>query len=305
MKWNDLVTSPPPDTVWHIDANMVLVARRERRVDCRCFATDTPPEAFSVGPVGLQSVDSEPLNSVVKTLQAQGAGSKRPALIVPTAWVRSFLLELEELPRKQGEIEDVLRWRLKKLLPVPVKDLRLVFAVQPKRGDHFQVLCGAIVERAASELEQVFSAAGMTLSLLVPRITALAMRPGDAAKPRLVIQQEAGFISMVLLLDGGLRLIRTKPLPMTEGAWAAARQEIGMTMTFLRSHFEVRGPIETLVCAMDEEAQAPILEWLNEYDEVNAGQSKSDVEWSDSAVAGIVGESRLSPVSAVLLGGMP
>jgi len=305
MNWNELVKSPPPDTVWHVDSAVVLSARRDRRGGCRCVAADTPAGTFSIGPVGLQSVDAERLRSVLENLQGQISGSKRPGVVVPTAWVRSFLLELEELPRHQAEIEDVLRWRLKKLLPIPVTELRLAFTVQPRSGSKNQLLCAAVVERAAQDLEKPFQELGITPSLLVPRLTALAMQPGDPEQPRLVVQQEPGFISMVLVLDGGVRMIRTKPLPMTEGAWAAARQEIGMAMTFLRSHLEIDRVIEASVCASDLTAHEAILEWLGEYDDVTCSTPRSGVQWMDQAVVGIVSESRLVPVSAVLLGGMP
>ena len=70
-------------------------------------------------------MDRKGLQEVLARLQERVAGCRRAAVIVPTAWVRTHLMDFDELPRRSLELDDVVRWRLKKLLPVLPSELRV------------------------------------------------------------------------------------------------------------------------------------------------------------------------------------
>ncbi len=116
MKINELLTSPPPATGWSLDPGMAAVVRRQAKSELRCAAVETPEGTFEVGPVGLQSVDEDRLRPVLTRLQEEVEGSKRAAVIVPTGWLRTHLLEFDDLPRRQADLRDMVMWRLKKLI---------------------------------------------------------------------------------------------------------------------------------------------------------------------------------------------
>ncbi len=125
MKINDLLTSPPPATGWTLDTAMAAVVRRQEKTGLRCAAVEMPGDAFEVGPVGLQTVDEDKLRPVLARLQDEVEGSKRAAVVIPTGWLRTHMLEFDNLPRRQADVKDMVMWRLKKMLPVPPSSLRL------------------------------------------------------------------------------------------------------------------------------------------------------------------------------------
>ena len=232
MKIKELLTSPPPATGWALDAAMAVVVRRQGKGELRSAAMEMPKGAFEVGPVGLQAVDEEMIRPVLARLHEEVEGSKRAAVVVPTGWLRTHMLQFDKLPRRKADINDMVMWRLKKLLPVPPSSLRLATIPQPPSdsGRHLLVLVG--VERAVASLESVFDSVGVSPGLITPRVFAVA--DGSGSTPRaLAIQQESGFLSIMLLVDDVPHLVRTKPLPAPD--WAVVERELNLTLGFIET----------------------------------------------------------------------
>jgi hypothetical protein len=209
MNWQRLVTSPQPTTGWLLDGTVVAAVRRDREGTLHCAVEGMPSGAWEVGPVGLQSVDRERLMPALNAVQGRVEGARRAVVVVPTGWVRAHLLDFDEIPRRQAEVDQVVLWRLKKLLPVLPSELRVSTIPQRTGEGQPRLLCMVGVERAISELEESFAAVGVEPGLITPRLFALAQGAGDGA--RLLVQQEAGFLSLLLLVDGVPRLQRAPP----------------------------------------------------------------------------------------------
>ena len=81
---------------------------------------------FGSGPLGVPVGDSAALAESVRMLVARAARPVREATVVlPDAWARSMVIELGELPEEPGARLEVLRFRLKRLVPYRVEDLRI------------------------------------------------------------------------------------------------------------------------------------------------------------------------------------
>ena len=148
MKISDLLTSPPPATGWSLDSTMAVVVRRQSKGELRSAAVEVPDGTFEVGPVGLQAVDEEKLRPVLARLQDEVEGTKRAAVVVPTGWLRTHILEFDQLPRRQADLREMVLWRLKKLLPVAPSSLRLATVTQPPSEGARRLLVLVGVERA-------------------------------------------------------------------------------------------------------------------------------------------------------------
>ena len=132
MNWESILTSPPPSTGWVFDSEMIAVAHRSKTEEIHCAAEDLPDGGLDVGPVGLQAVHHEVLGPILARLKGAAEGTGTAAVVVPTGWLRSFLIDADRLPRREDELSDVVRWRLKKLLPIPPTDLRLAIIRLPE-----------------------------------------------------------------------------------------------------------------------------------------------------------------------------
>ena len=81
---------------------------------------------FGSGPLGVPAGESEALAASVRLLVARSSKPVREASVVlPDAWARSMVLELGDLPEEPAARLEVLRFRVKRMVPYRVEDLRI------------------------------------------------------------------------------------------------------------------------------------------------------------------------------------
>jgi hypothetical protein len=302
MNIKEMLTSPPPATGWSLDGSIAAVVRRQGQGELRCAAVEMPEDTFEVGPVGLQAVDEEKLLPVLTRLQEEVEGSRRAAVVVPTGWFRSHLLEFEELPRRQADVTDVVMWRLKKLLPVAPSSLRLATIAQPPGDAHRRLLVLVGVERAVASLESVFESVDVSPGLITPR--AFAAADGSGPNPRvLAIQQESGFLSIMLLLDDAPRVVRTKLLPADD--WPVVERELGLTLGFVENKLGIKDELSVEISAENEELAERLRAWVASSDKLSPVVAAPPVlAFAGTAIRDRVGPFRLDPVVNVVSGGV-
>ncbi|MCK5378925.1 MAG: hypothetical protein KAJ78_05940 [Acidobacteria bacterium] len=305
MNWKTLFSTPPPATVWSLDGQTVVVVHRDRKSGDRCAAVNVPQGLFELGPVGLRGVDVQRLTDLLVPLQELIKGARRAAVVVPTHWVRCFLVEAEDLPRRREDLQEVLRWRLKKLLPVAPTNLRIAASIQNPMGAERHVLCSAAPEKALSQLESAFEGAGISPGLVLPRIFALAMEPTPSAVTRVIVQQEISMSSMAVVADGAVRLIKTKPLPQSGGSWGGAEREISLAMSYIRNTMAIGGAVDAVVSTTDEELGRSMVGLLEGLPDVSVRVPEGRQICPDAQLAATLGSARLVPMAAVLDGGAP
>ncbi len=259
MSWARLLTSPPPTTSWLLDSSVVAALRREPKGGVLWAAEPMPPGVFEVGPVGLQSVDRRKLSAVLASIHGRLDGARRVAAVVPTGWTRSYVLSFPELPRRQRELEQVVQWRLKKLLPVPPTDLRMSLVNLASADGTRPMLAMVGLERALAEVESAFRDVSIEIGLITGQIFGLAATPAPGA--RLLVQQDEGFLSLLLTEDDGSRLIRAKHLASSGRLADAVRRELNLTLSYCREALGIGGEISLEVFAESADLEREIEDW--------------------------------------------
>ncbi len=186
---------PVPSHVFAIEDGRMTYADFERRQGLRSGSAlvlrhhasiELPEDVFQSGLLGGPVSDEAVFEDALEQLLASadmatgggsggkgGSGKKggRPieaCLVVPDAWLRLAFSEIGELPRTAGEREQVLRWKLKRLVPFRVDELRVQgvevvpLSGQPA-GEPRRLLLGFALERLMSQLEDLFGRAGVRL----------------------------------------------------------------------------------------------------------------------------------------------
>jgi hypothetical protein len=302
MNWERLLTSPPPSSGWVFDSEMVAVAHRSKTEEIHCASEDIPAGGLEVGPVGLQVVNDRSLGPALARLKGAAGGTESAAVIVPTSWLRSFLVDVDRLPRKESELLDVVRWRLKKLLPVVPTELRLAVVRLSEIEGQRRILVMAGLERAMAGLETAFSDIGIEVGLITTRLFALVPRLGGLDRPMLVIQHEERVLSLLLLLEGAPRLLRTKPLSRSNGGRDAVRREATLTLSFIRESIGLGDEIEVRVSCEQAEMDAVIREWMTEHTALVPAVEKIGPACGPTTVVNRLGPARLAPALAVVSG---
>ncbi len=302
MNWERFFTTPPPATAWDLGAADVAVVHRTGQSEFHCAAEDVPVGTFEVGPVGLQAVDREAITPVLTRLKGAAEGTSTAAVIVPTRWMRAFLLDADRLPRKDSEVQDVFRWRLKKLLPVAPTELRLSVVRLPEIEGRRQVLVLAGIERAVSALEAAFVSIGIHPGLITTRLFALVPRLSSGDRPVLVIQLERSFLSLIFLVSGTPRLLRTKPLSPMAAVGESIVRELRLNLEYIRDKIGFGGEIEVKLVCDDAALDADVRRWMADQNHLAPYVGPAPPSCGPTAVASRLGAARLTPGLAVVTG---
>ena len=302
MNWEQFLTSPPPSTGWVFDSEMVAIAHRSKTQEIHCAAEDLPADSLAVGPVGLQAIHDDVLGPVLARLKGAAEGTGTAAVIVPTGWLRSFLIDVDRLPRREDELSDVVRWRLKKLLPIPPAELRLAVIRLPESEGQRRLLVMTGIERAMAAIETCYSAIGIEVGLITTRLFALVPRLTGVTLPTLVIQHEESFLSLLLLVDGVPRLLRTKPLPLSDGDGKTVLREATLTLGFIRDAVGVEGEIEVRLNSERPEMDAMMRGWLADQTGLVPAAEMVGPPCGPTTVVDRLGAARLAPALAVVSG---
>jgi len=225
-----------------------------------------PPTALGNGPLGAPVDPVGGLREAVAELVRRFSQRPRAAsLVLPDIWARGLVVELGDLPSRSDLRREVLRFRLRKLIPFRVDELRVAASpIEPVRDpkDPVRALVLFAAEAVCSAFEDAFGAAGVTLGHVGPaslaRLAALSHRgrlPGTVA----VAAVEPDGFTLVVARDGEPVLWRQKSFPAdsAEGRAAQLAPELRLTRTFLAERLSTPEIDGLLVAA----APAVAAEW--------------------------------------------
>jgi len=302
MNWKRLLATPPPSTGWVLDTGQAVVVHRAGPEEIHCAVEELPPDVFDVGPVGLQTLDVDSLTPALARLKGAAEGTGTAAVVMPTRWLRSFLIDTDRLPRKEEELHDVVRWRLKKMLPVPPSELRLSVVRSTEVEGRRQLLVMAGMERALAATEAAFRNVGVEPGFITTRLFALVPRNAGGERPIVVIQHESGLLSLMLIVKGVPRLLRNKPLTAGNNDAETLFREVRLSLGFIRNNIGIEGEIETKIVSDDVEFEADIRARLADFDQMVPAVGLMFPPCGPTTVADRLGPAHLAPAIALVMG---
>ncbi len=243
-----LESVPPPPHVFSLDG-------RELRYGCfrhspqgvvyeESRSLPLAEDLFDDGPLGAPLREPFQLHPVVEDL-VRGFETliKSASLVIPDTWLRLIFTEIAELPRKSQAREEMLRWKLKRLVPFRVEDLRISATPVtpfPTQDEPMRVLIAFAIELLISQIEQAFAAAGIEIGRIVNTTLAVAASLEQGVGPDdlsglVIVHPDAYTLSFYH--RGEPLIYRYKATGGAAVTSSTVRRDLHLTTSFLHQHF--------------------------------------------------------------------
>ncbi len=134
MSFRALFQTPPPDVAIQIDHAHVGAARLEWRghqAVVAAHAHEALPPGTVVPALAALNLADVPLvaKAVGRVLAELGNQRSRVALVVPDTVAKVSLLKLEKVPAKAADLQEIVRWQMRKTAPFPIE--QAVLSISP------------------------------------------------------------------------------------------------------------------------------------------------------------------------------
>lgn len=141
---------PQPDIAIEIAHRRVTVAQISRSTPATvtAYATEALPDDAVVPSLTAKNIAHPKVVAEALKRAVDRAGIKTPtraAIVVPDAVARVSLLPFEQMPKRQSELEQLIRWNVKKSVPFPVEDAVLSYV--PAASESGATTLAAVVAR--------------------------------------------------------------------------------------------------------------------------------------------------------------
>ncbi len=233
---------------------------------------DLPPNVIADGPLGSPLPDPAAFRALLaEWIEQLPHTPKEATLLLPDDWLRLTFTEVTDLPTKAGPRDEILRWKLKRLVPFRIEDLR-VSAVElaplPSQEEPIRLLLGFGIERLLAEMEDAFQAAGVRIGFITNlTLATLAglrhiLAPGDLAA---CVRVDHDAYTVSFMRNNEPLLYRFKAiseLPSFDRA-TTIRRDLRLTRSFIRDHIP-GAPLSRVLLVAPAEEQEAWIGWLHD-----------------------------------------
>ena len=218
MSLRSLFHTPPPDVAIEIDHAHVGAARLVWRGNQAVVAAHAqealPPGAVVPALASLNMADVPLVAQVIGRVLAQlGSTPARVALIVPDTVAKVSLLKLEKVPAKAADLQEIVRWQVRKTAPFPIEQAVLSVSPGVTAADGS---CEMVVSLARADViqqyEQACLMAGAEAGLVdiasFSVLNAVLAAPGGPSGDWLLVHITDTYLTLAVMRDQSLLFFR-------------------------------------------------------------------------------------------------
>jgi hypothetical protein len=234
-----MARSFPPDVVV-LDSDSLIHARvgrgRKEMQILQAKSYALRDDIFAPGVVTPELRNEAPLAETIRRMKLETGRWDKLSLLLPDSWFRMNIIELQSLPERTSEAAEVIRWSLRRTMPVDPSELRLSYEVLSRTPP--RILAVSAVGATISAIERLFEAAGIEVILIEPAglnvWNAITAREAATTRDRIFFYiREHDFTTGVFRGTQPL-FIRSRNL----NGERTLQQEIRLSATYLRDTFQ-------------------------------------------------------------------
>ena len=214
------LTSPPPDAAVEISAERVAVATMAGRGNdlvVHGYASEPLPTGAVVPSLTTHNIVDRPrvVTALRAAIERLGSRPRRVALVIPDLAARVSLLRFDRVPARREDLEQLVRWQLKKSAPFPVDDACVTYNAGGQRDGGQEFLVAMARHEIVREYEGVCDEAGTyaglvdlaTLSILNLFLSSREVPQGDW----LVVHMQPEYTTLAILRGKDVIFYRSRP----------------------------------------------------------------------------------------------
>jgi type IV pilus assembly protein PilM len=230
-----MTRSFPPDVVV-LDSDSLIHARvglgRKEMQILQAKSYALRDDVFAPGVVTPQLQNEAVFADVLRRMKLETGRWDKVSLLLPDAWFRINIIELQSLPERTVEAAEVIRWSLRRTMPVDPSALRLSYEVLNRTPP--RILVVSAVEATLASIERLFEAAGIEVVLIEPVglniWNAVTAREAVTTRDRIFFYIREHDFTTVLFRGAQPLFIRSRNL----NGERTLQQEIKISATYLR-----------------------------------------------------------------------
>jgi Tfp pilus assembly PilM family ATPase len=227
----------PPDVIV-LDNESLLHARfargkqAPRIVQAKSYrlAADT----FSSSIVTPELVNEPAFAETLRRLKLETGRWDKASLLLPDSWFRMNLIELPAFNERGGDSAEVVRWSLKRTLPIPPEELRVAYEVLQRTPTAVKLLVVSALEKTLAKVEAAFTTAGISIAMIEPiglnLWNAIAVRENGVPGDRLFIYIREREFTTAVFKGNQPAFLRSRNLTGERNL----QQEIRLSASYLR-----------------------------------------------------------------------
>ena len=239
------LSTPPLDAAIEIAPEAVSIAVLGGR--------QTPiVQGYAVEPLPIGAVAPSLMSSnitdraaVVRALRAAcdsvGVRPRRAALVIPDLSAKVSLVKFEKPPSRRDDLEQMIRWQMKKSTPFPVDDACVTYSPGARAAEGHEYLVVAARRETIREYEGVCEEAGIEAGLIdlsTLAVVNLFLSSGPAASGDwLVVHMRPEYTSIVILRREDVIFFRNR----AEGDQEELQDVVHQTAMYYQDRLDGRG----------------------------------------------------------------
>jgi len=177
----------------------------------------------------------------------------RASVVFPDAWARILPIDFDRIPDSEDGAREMVRWKLKKLLPGVTAELAVAFHEMPS-GEGKRLLVAATPAETIASIEQSFESLGVRVGRLSPASLALfegtaPLLSSRAGGDYALLHRATGSLSFLIARGSAPLFFRQRP---AEEEPEAHEQELRLSLTYYQD--KLKGPGLAAMFVHDERA---------------------------------------------------